>query len=227
MKKNNNNEFTKSRKEYIDELASRSNEISMNNHNSKTGPACLNLAFPTCVCREDAPCKAGCYANKGRQTMCNVQGAYYRNLRIYNDNPDGFFEQMYYKVKFSGLPKVRIFDSGDFPDYDFIVRLCNLCERTPDTKYMAFTKKYELVNEYLDKHGKLPDNLNIIFSAWDKLWAVPNPHGLAVAYVDFNDKRLNPDWPNNAFVCPRREVSCSACGACWSKKLKAVVFHQH
>ncbi len=220
-------DFTMGRQEYIDFLANKSNEINMANKNSKTGAACLNLAFPVCVCREDAPCKATCYACKGCQTMTNVQAAYYRNLRLYHDDPDNFFEQVYCKVKFSGLPKVRLFDSGDFPDADFLVRLVDLCKKTPDTKYMAFTKKYEIVNEYIDKNGKLPDNLNIIFSAWDKMWEVPNPHGLGMAYVDFDDKRLNPEFPKNAFVCPGRASTCSACGACWSNKLKAVVFHQH
>ena len=223
----NNKEFTMDRQEYIDFLASQSNEISMSNKNSKTGVACLNIAFPVCVCREDAPCKEGCYANKGCQTFARVQAAYYRNFRIYNDDPDNFFEQVYYKIKFAGLPKVRWFDSGDIPEYDFFVRMVELCKKTPDVKHMAFTKKYEIVNEYIDKNGKLPDNLNVIFSAWHRLWEVPNPHGLAIAYVDFNDKTLNPDIPKNAFVCPGRESTCSACGACWNKKLKAVVFKQH
>ena len=227
MKKKNNDEFTMDRKEYIDFLANQSNEISMSNHNSKTGTACLNIAFPVCTCREDAPCKEKCYACKGRQQICRVQAAYYRNLRLYYDNPDEFFEQVYYKVKFSGLPKVRLFDSGDFPNYDFLARIAKLCYKTPNVKYMAFTKKYEIVNEYIDNCGELPDNLNILFSAWDKLWEVPNPHGLGIAYVDFNDKRLNPEFPKNAFVCPGRESTCSACGACFNKKLKAVVFHQH
>lgn len=222
-----NKEFFVTKQEYIDFLANKSNEINMANKNSKTGAACLNLAFPVCTCRSDAPCKSTCYACKGFQQMANVQAAYYRNLRLYYDNPDNFFEQVYCKVKFSGLPKVRIFDSGDFPDMAFLVRLVDLCKKTPSTKYMAFTKQYELVNDYIDKNGKLPDNLNIMFSAWDKLWEVPNPHGLGVAYVDFNDKRLNPEFPKNAFVCPGRESTCSACGACWSKALKAVVFHQH
>ena len=220
-------EYKMDKQEYIDYLATQSNEICMSNRNSKTGIACLNLAMPVCVCREDAPCKATCYACKGAQQILKVQGAYYRNLRLYHDNPNDFFEQMYCKIKFSGLPKVRLFDSGDIPDAEFLERLVDLCNKTPDTKYMAFTKKYELVNDYLDKHNTLPDNLNIIFSAWDRLWEVPNPHNLGIAYVDFNDKRLNPNFPKNAFVCPGRESTCSACGACWNKKLKAVIFHQH
>lgn len=220
-------EYKMNKQEYIDYLANKSNEICMSNRNSKTGIACLNLAMPVCVCREDAPCKKTCYACKGAQQISTVQGAYYRNLRLYHDNPDDFFEQVYCRVKFSGLPKVRLFDSGDFPDTEFLERLVEVCKKTPNIKYMAFTKKYELVNEYLDKHNKLPDNLNIIFSAWDKLWDVPNPHNLGVAYVDFDDKRLNPEFPKNAFVCPGRASTCSACGACWSKKLQAVIFHQH
>jgi hypothetical protein len=215
------------REEYIEFLANKSNEISMSNKNSKTGAACLNIAFPVCTCREDAPCKKTCYACKGCQQIAVVQGAYYRNLRLYYDDPDNFFEQVYCKVKFSGLPKVRLFDSGDFPDAEFLDRLVEVCKKTPNTKWMAFTKKYWIVNEYIDKNGDLPKNLNIMFSAWDIFWEVPNPHGLGIAYVDFNDKRLNPEFPRNAFRCPGRESTCSACGACFSKKLKAVVFHEH
>lgn len=215
------------REEYIEFLANKSNEISMSNKNSKTGAACLNIAFPVCTCREDAPCRKTCYACKGCQQIAVVQGAYYRNLRLYYDDPDNFFEQVYCKVKFSGLPKVRLFDSGDFPDAEFLDRLVEVCKKTPSTKWMAFTKKYWIVNEYIDKNGDLPKNLNIMFSAWDIFWEVPNPHGLGIAYVDFDDKRLNPEFPRNAFRCPGRESTCSACGACFSKKLKAVVFHEH
>jgi hypothetical protein len=223
----NKQEITMSRTEYIDFLAGQSNEINMSNRNSKTGIACLNLAFPVCSCRENAPCMNQCYAQKGRQQMARIQAAYYRNFRLYNNDPEEFFEQVYYKVKFSGLPLVRLFDSGDFPDHEFLERLVELCQKTPTVKYMAFTKKYEIVNEYIDKGNKLPDNLNIIFSAWHKLWEVPNPHGIAVAYVDFKDKSLNPDFPKNAFRCPGRESTCSACGVCFNKKVKAVIFNEH
>lgn len=227
MKNKNKKEFTMDRKEYIDFLANKTNEISMSNNNSKTGKACLNIAFPLATCRPDAPCREGCYAGKGCQQIAVVQGAYYRNLRLYYDDPDNFFEQIYCKIKFSGLPKVRWQDSGDMPDAEFFDRVVDLCNRTPDVKHMLFTKKYEIVNNYLDKNGKLPDNLNVLFSAWHRLWEVPNPHDLGIAYVDFHDKTLNPDFPKNAFRCPGRESTCSACGACFNKRLKAVIFDQH
>lgn len=226
-KKNKNIEKKMDKMKYIDFLANQSSEISMSNRNSKTGIACLNLAMPVCTCRIDAPCKATCYACKGAQQISNVQASYYRNFRLYMENADSFFEQVYYKIKFSGLPKVRWFDSGDIPDYEFLERMVKLAKDTPSVKHMAFTKRYEWVNKWITDNGDLPENLNIIFSAWDKLWDVPNPHGLGVAYVDFNDKKLNPEFPENAFVCPGRASTCSVCGVCWSKKVKAVVFHQH
>lgn len=227
MTKKKQKEITMSKTEYIDFLANQSNEISMSNKNSKTGVACLNLAFPLCTCRENAPCKDGCYANKGTQKMARVQGAYYRNLRLYYEDPDNFFEQIYYKIKFSGLPKVRWFDSGDIADAEFFERMIDICNKTPNVKHMAFTKKYEIVNEYMDRNGKLPDNLNILFSAWDKFWEIPNPHGFGIAYVDFNDKRMNPEFPKDAFRCPGRDSTCSACSVCFSKKVKAVILEEH
>lgn len=226
-KKNNKKKnYVVDRMEYISLLANKTDEINMGNNNSKTGTACLNLAFPTCVCRPDAPCKKGCYARKGCQSMCVVQGAYYRNLRLYNCDSSDFFSQVRSKIKYSGLKMVRLFDSGDFPDEEFLYRVCDLCNEFPNVKFMAFTKKYELVNDYLDRHI-LPDNFNILFSAWDKTWNVPNPHNLGIAYVDFKDKEMNPVIPKNAFKCPGREATCSCCGMCWNKRVKAVVFDEH
>lgn len=211
----------------IEEFALRSNEICANNNNRKLGKACISVPFPVTVCNPEAPCFQKCYAQHGCQGFANVQGAYYRNLRLYNNNADDFFEQLHYKIKWSGLPMVRFFDSGDYPDAEFLQRSVELAKQFPNVKFMAFTKKYHLVNEYLDNGGKLPDNYNIVFSAWDALWEVPNPYGLPVAYVKFKEERFTPAIPKNAFHCPGRESSCSMCGVCWNRKVKAVYFDEH
>ena len=211
----------------IEEFSLRSNEICANNNNRKLGKACISVPFPVIVCNPNAPCYLKCYAKHGCQGFANVQGAYYRNLRLYHNDANDFFEQLFYKIKFSGLPLVRFFDSGDYPDAEFLVRSVELAKKFPGVKFMAYTKKYDLVNDYLSGGGKLPDNYNIFFSAWDKLWEVPNPHGLPIAYVKFKEERLTPEIPKNAFHCPGRESSCSACTVCWNKKVKAVYFDEH
>ena len=219
------------REEYIEFLATKSGEISISNHNSKTGSCCNNLAFPTCTCREDAPCKAsGCYCMKGRQAMCNVVAAYVRNLMIYNNDHDDFWEQVKFKIKHNPLPLFRWFDAGDILDYEFFCGMVELAKAFPNIRFMSFTKKYDIVNEWLGTNGDLPNNLNIIFSAWHIGWKVNNPFGMPVAYVDFKDKTLNPQFPKGITGCPNQSdktITCSMCQKCWNKKVKAVVFKQH
>ena len=232
MSKENTKKNFLPREEYIKELSLRTNKIHMTTKNKKTGPAIMDFAFPLCTCRDDAPCKETCYANKKAQKICVVQAAYYRNFRLVNENMQDVFEQIIFEIKHSGLGTVRYFDSGDIINYEFLIGIMDIAKKLPDVKFMAFTKKYELVNQYLDEGNKIPDNFNIIFSAWDKLWKFDNPYDLPVAYVDFKDKRLNPDIPKNGFRCPTNgkklgEITCSMCKACWNKKIKNVIFEQH
>ena len=219
------------REEYIEFLATKSGEISISNHNSKTGSCCNNLAFPTCTCREDAPCKAsGCYCMKGRQAMCNVVAAYVRNLMIYNNDHDDFWDQVKFKIKHNPLPLFRWFDAGDILDYEFFCGMVDLAKEFPNIRFMSFTKKYDIVNEWIVMNGELPNNLNIIFSAWHIGWKVNNPFDMPVAYVDFKDQTLNPQFPKGITGCPNQSdktITCSMCQKCWNKKIKAVVFKQH
>lgn len=210
----------------IDHFANMSNEVCANNNNRKLGIGCLSIPLPICSCDPKAPCFAKCYAQHGVMIMSNVQGAYWRNWRLYQENPDNFFEQLYYKIKFTGIPKVRWHDSGDIPSLDYFKRMVALAYKLPDVKFMAFTKRYDIVNQGLEE-VRLPDNLVIFFSAWDKLWAVPNPNNLPIAYVKFENERLTPEIPSYAFHCPGRKTTCSACGVCFSEKTKAVYFDEH
>ena len=231
-KNNTKKEFTMSREEYIEFLSMKSNEIHMSTKNSKTGCGVIDLAFPVVTCREDAPCKKSgkCYCLHGTQRMCNVLSAYYRNLRLYTNDPEDFWHQVWFKLAHCGLPKMRFFDAGDLPDYNFIDGMVETAKKFPEMKFIAFTKKYFLVNQWIDNNGELPANLNIIFSAWDKNWKVLNPHHMPVAYVDFKDSELTPELPEKYQTCPNQKdktITCSMCGKCWRKDLGAVVFKQH
>lgn len=216
----------KERQEKLDFYANSSNEICMNNNNRKLGIGCLSLPLPVCSCNPKSPCFKTCYAQHGVMQMTNVQGAYWRNWRLWNEDPEGFWEQVYYKIKFSGLNKVRFHDSGDIPDTRYFGYMLATAQKLPNVTFMAFTKQYEIVNECLDQF-LVPNNFVLFLSAWDKMWEVPNPHNLPIAYVKFDDERLTPDIPEYAFHCPGRKSTCSACGVCFNKKTKAVYFDEH
>ena len=67
--------------------------------------------------------------------------------------------------------------------------------------------------------------LNVVFSAWDKFWKIPNPHNLPMSYVRFREQELNPQIPENGFECTGH---CSTCYRCWYlKPEECVVFNQH
>ena len=151
MIKENKNKVLIPKKEYIQHLAARSQEINITNKNSKTGVCCNNLAFPTCTCREDAPCKASgeCYCLKGTQTISNVIAAYLRNLMIYNNDHNDFWEQIKFKIKHNPLPLFRFFDCGDILDYEFFEGMIKIAKEFPKIKFMSFTKKYDIVNTWI------------------------------------------------------------------------------
>jgi hypothetical protein len=220
------NEMGWTREMKLDYYCNLNNIVTMATGNAKLGSQICGLSMPpVTTCRKDAPCRKGCYACKGHQMFPSVLGTYLKNLRIYNENPTVFFEQIENYLKYSGYRYMRWFDSGDIYDVDFFVGMIKLAKRLSDKKFMAFTKKYEIVNDYVANGGTIPTNLTIIFSAWDKNWKVNNPYNFPVAYVDFKNSELNPDFPVDIKDC---DGHCSTCYKCWHlQEGDSVVFHQH
>lgn len=222
-----------SREQKIEYWSLSNNEVSINNGNAKTGKACLTCSMPMISCRPDAPCKQDCYCCKGNQAYANVQGAYHRNWRLWIENPERFEKHVNYKIEMNGLPLFRWNDCGDIVDEEYFRMMLRVAEQNPDVKFLAYTKKYELVNEEITRRLKedkeiLPDNFTLRFSMWDKNWFVPNHYNLPVAYVDFKKSELNPELPTKAFICPGSgQTTCSSCKVCFNKKVQNVIFHQH
>ena len=214
------------REQKLDYYCNLNNTVTIAEKNRKLGTQICGLSLPPITtCRSNAPCKSTCYACKGNQQYSSVLGSYMKNLRIWKENPRHFFECIDYYLKYSGYRYMRLFDSGDFPNKQFLIDLIELViKKNPNVKFMAFTKKYEMINDYLKDHT-LPENLNIIFSAWDKNWHFDNPYNLPIAYVNFKNKTLNTNIPTDAKTC---DGNCSICYKCWHlEKGESVVFGQH
>lgn len=223
--------------EKIEYYTYSNNMVSINNGNGKTGKACLTLSLPVqLTCDRNAPCYKNkvCYCLKGNQCFPNVCGAYYKNYRLWMENHQRYEEMVICFVKYSGLHLLRVNDAGDLPDIDYLKMLVNVANALPDVKILCYTKKYDIVNTYLDQTcGQYPENLCLRFSYADKDWKVDNRWNLPTAYIDFNDKTLNPEIPQNAWKCSGTanpndmEHTCSVCQMCFNKKVKSVVFKQH
>lgn len=201
-------------------------EIKISTTNSKLG-VIPSINLPTTVCRHDAPCKKGCYAKKGNWLFPNVKESLANNLASYISDSESFFNQVIDYLN-KGLVSYRYFrwhSSGEIVDYTYLLGIIKVAKKCKQTKFLCYTKKFDLVNKYLNTGAKLPSNLSIVFSGWDKDFVIDNPYGLPTTLVDFKDKALNANIPNDAFECVG---SCEICQKCWNlKKGKSVVFHQH
>jgi hypothetical protein len=162
----------------------------------------------------DVPCKKDCYAMKFYGMYPTVKRAWSENYRIATSNRPRFFGTLddflrKYTPKF-----FRFHVAGDFIDQNYLEWCEITASRHPETRFLAFTKKYGL------DYSKRPANMEIVFSAWPGL-ALPRKK-MPVAFMqDGTETRVK-----NALDCPG---NCESCGMCFnlSKLGKNVVFNKH
>ncbi len=209
-------------------MAKTQNGVTISLSNAKLGGfiPCVNLP-PVITCRTGAPCQKGCYACKGHYLYANVQKSLTDNLNAFKGDLTAYFNDIIDFLK-NGLVIYRFFrwhSSGDIVNTDYLAGVVRVAQECKNTRFLIFTKKFELVNDFIKTGGEIPENLNVVFSAWDKDFKVENPYNLPVAYVDFKDKSKNPQIPVTAFKC---SGNCEKCLACWNiQKGQATVFNQH
>ena len=205
-----------------------SHVVNVPRHNTKLGSIpCVNL--PAVVpCRPDAPCAklteegGGCYCLKGRWLFKNVQKSLWNNLYAYRENPKLYFEMIVHQFQFSTV--ARFHSSGDIVDEEYLAGMCWVARKRKNTHILVFTKKFELVNSYIEAGHRIPKNLHIIYSTWDNF--IPeNPYNLPMAYVKFKDESRNAHIPEKAFECPGKCEECLYCF--YAKKGQNVFFKKH
>ena len=194
----------------------------VSNTNSKLGGQIYSINLPPVVtCRSDAPCFKGCYACKGNWLFPNVKNSLQQNLEAYKNNHTLFFESI--AAQTALVRFCRWHSSGDIVDMQYFEGMCKVARKNKDTHYLCFTKKYEIINEFLSKGKRIPKNLSIVFSAWSN-WIPENPYNLPMTYVygkEFNNELI----PKDAIPCGGK---CENCQACWTlKKGQHVYFLKH
>lgn len=203
-------------------------KVTISTTNSKLGGFIPSINLPAgLTCRADAPCQKGCYAKKGNWIFPNVKQSLADNLEYFKKDPQYYFKEI---INFLNNNDVsykffRWHSSGDIVNNDYFKGMLKVAEACPQTKFLCFTKKFHIINLYLEAGGKIPENLKIVFSAWDNTFKVDNPYNLPVTYVRFKKDERNAAIPEYAIPCVGK---CAECKACWSlKNGQSVVFNQH
>lgn len=198
-------------------------KLSVSNANSKMGNV-KSISMPRVVtCAPDVPCAKTCYVAHfdWRRT---VQDAYENNLNLWLTDPDSFEQQAIAAAYGSFYFRWHV--SGDIISQDYLAMMCRVARKLPHTHFLAFTKQYEIVNQYLENKKRIPSNLHILFSEWPD-YNMNNPYNLPVAYVSFKNGIC--DAPSDAKECGGHCEECAYAGKnCWVlKKGQSVVLREH
>lgn len=116
--------------------------------------------------------------------------------------------------------------SGDIPDNVYFTHMVEIAERNSHCEMLCFTKKYNIVNNYLDSGKKIPQNLHIIFSGWRDIKMV-NPYNLPEAHVKYRDGSTTAR--EDAKLCSGNCTDCAITDdGCWALASgQQVVFNEH
>ena len=142
------------------------------NGNSKTGPevGCYNLPVEH-SCNHNCKCykSKACYACGGFYQMPDNQYGYAENLAYFLKTDSKTFCDVFCDtLRKNKNKKFRYFTIGDILNSRFFECMIENARRMPEVKFWSYTKKYDIVNKWVDAHGMeaWPKNLTIIFSHW-------------------------------------------------------------
>lgn len=202
--------------------------------NSKLGPSIPSVNQPAGItCASGVPCRKDCYASEhhGNYRFASVQTSLRKNLEAYLNSPTDFFNLIIAKLHMIPYKYFRWHSSGDIVNREYFEGMVRVANECPDTKFLCFTKKYDLINTYLDEGLEIPENLTVIFSHWGN-YPVNNKYNLPTSHVRFKkitNECDNSDIPEDAFECKTFCGDCVATGYnCWLMgKGESVVFNKH
>ena len=198
--------------------------VRISDHNSKMG-AVASVSTPpflSCPASCAGTCGVSCYAAKLAAMRPSVLRAYAINMAIAILRPD-----VYWSAIDAACKAVRFFRfhvSGDIINAEYFRRMIETAEQNPGTQILCFTKRFEIVNAWMDENGALPSNLHILFSGWTNL--VPeNPHSLPETNVIQRGEAPEAGWT----VCPGNCFDCAITGrGCWAAgRGDTIAFHIH
>lgn len=207
-------------KKYVIKNTVASCYLNLSDGNSKTGNA-INLNFPIeYTCNHSCECyKEGlCYAEQGCYLFSSNQALYSENLNFFIENTsDDFISAVQFAIDFFGYRLFRYFTCGDILNKRFFDCMIKIAQNNPAVEFWSYTKKYEIVNNWIDENGDLPKNLSIIFSHWmnsdGTFYPMNNRHNLPTSeFIPFGKE----DIINESYhVCPCSDPTVKAtCETC-------------
>ena len=197
--------------------------VSISKGNEKLG-AIQSVSLPSGITCRICDCRKKCYARRIERRRKSVREAYQNNLNILNTEPEVYWREVEAAIMLSRFFRFHV--SGDIPDNVYFAHMVDIAKRNMHCEILCFTKKYDIVNDFLEFGGKIPSNLHMIFSAWVGL-KMDNPFLLPEAHVRYRDGSTTAS--ENAIQCSGNCTECAITdGGCWTLgEGEQVIFDEH
>ena len=209
---------------YYDGIPAENLEICISTGNRKIGKV-WNISLPAMfTCGNCAECIKWCYDVKACLQYKNVTMARAKNYSILKRDFAGYWNRLRRRMARKRTNKYfRFHVSGDITSSEYLDEMVKTARMFPEWIIWTYTKEYDLVNEYVRKHGgsrsvAIPKNLTIMFSEWRGL-KMPNPYDFPVFRCVFRKIESAPKtgWhcPGNCDICKREHRGCVAGESSW------------
>ena len=197
--------------------------VKISKGNSKLG-AIPSVSLPSIKTCRNCACQEKCYAQKLERLRPSVKNAYEHNLEVLLSDPTTYWREVEASVMMSRFFRFHV--SGDIPNAAYLENMAAVAGRNAHCEILCFTKRYEMVNEFIQKNGELPRNLHMIFSGWVGL-DMANPFSLPEAHVRYRDGSTTAR--EDAIECGGNCTECALTeGGCWNlQKGQQVIFNEH
>ena len=191
--------------------------ITISKGNRKMGNIPSFSVYPLKTCTKEAcySCgKNGCYAVKLARIYKNVADSWMENTMAVVYDIQRVYHEIYAYIKKHNCEYFRYDVAGDFFSELYFKMTCELASDFPATRFLAFTKQYDVILNYIAGNGPIPANFSLIVSApWDKQEAETNKAFITlsrmfpVAYT-FKDVF---EFDGNTMLCPGNCIECTEC----------------
>ena len=201
---------------FRDEVNVEEAHVKFSTGNRKTGAKVPSVSLiPVADCGNCAVCAKGCYDVRNVCFQKTVQKARANNSAICKVNALKYFKEIREYIIKKSVRFFRWHVGGDIKDLEYLSYMVHIAEQVPGCEFLAFTKMYDLINDFIEKAGPIPGNLHIIFSDWRGA-EFENPHGLPVSSPLWPDGTKGPHCTDRSFLCPGSCEECAENGVgCW------------
>lgn len=199
--------------------------VKISKGNSKLGSIC-SVSLPAITTCRECGCHQKCYARKLERLRPNVRNAYKNNLDVLLEDPESYWREVEASIMMSRFFRFHV--SGDIVDANYFEHMVDIASRNRHCQILCFTKKYEIVNDFIGANGEssIPDNLHMLFSGWTGLDMV-NPYDIPEAHVRYRDGSTTAR--EGAVECGGNCTECATVNeGCWGlTRGQQVVFNEH